>query len=161
MGEPLRGHITHTNRMATQDLPPPGGFGTINIDRVAPKPMLRHGILFGITIGVTIYGWCYFCEWKKRHRVLKTELNEHFIAANPFILAEQERKFLLRLWFMRENERDLMKDVPNWKVGTLYGEKLYKTLPPDCLPAVSVSEFTVHRPKMEWYTKVIVPTWYK
>ena len=28
------------------------------------------------------------------------------------------------MWINREEERELMKDVPNWIVGTWYGEKV-------------------------------------
>lgn len=49
----------------------------------------------------------------------------------------------------RNVERDLMKNVPDWEVGTLWGAKLYKTLPEDSIPNISVREFYAHRPIKE------------
>ena len=82
---------------------------------------------------------------------------EHYIATMPFLYAEQERKYLINLYKMRENERELMKDHPGWKVGTLYGEPVYKTLPKDVLPAVNAEEFHQGRSMSEWLEKVVSP----
>lgn len=137
-----------------QDLPPPGGFGTINVDRTLPRPILRQSILLVLSIGVTLFGLNYIHEWRKRYRVLKIEQAEHYIATVPFLYAEQERKYLINLHKIREAERELMKDHPGWEVGTLYGEKLYKTMPKDFLPPVSGAEFAFGRSVEEWLYKV-------
>ena len=55
-------------------------------------------------------------------------------------------RYLRQLRHNRNVERDLMKDVPDWKVGTLWGSKVYKTLPDGALPNVSTIEFYGHRP---------------
>lgn len=138
-------------------MPPPGGFATINVDRTLPRPLLRQGVWFAILAGLTINGYFYALEWKRRHLVLRTELTEHYIAASPFIYAEQERKFLKHLKNLRETERDLMKDHPNWKLGTLYGERLYKTLPKDALPPIGVQDFIAFNHVDDWILKRQVP----
>lgn len=38
-----------------------------------------------------------------------------------------------------------MKNVPGWKIGTLWGQPVYKNLPENALPNVSVFEFYGHR----------------
>ncbi|OTF80618.1 NADH dehydrogenase[ubiquinone] 1 alpha subcomplex subunit 13-like [Euroglyphus maynei] len=38
-----------------------------------------------------------------------------------------------------------MKNVPDWEVGTLWGSKVYKTIPDNALPNVSLQEFYAHR----------------
>lgn len=82
---------------------------------------------------------------------------EHYIATMPFLYAEQERKYLINLYKMRERERELMKDHPGWKVGTLYGEPVYKTLPKDVLPTPNADEFALGRTHDEWTLKVVMP----
>lgn len=50
-------------------------------------------------------------------------------ALEPLMEAETDR---LVLWQMRRNrdeENELMKDVPGWVTGTWFGEPLYKTNP--------------------------------
>lgn len=143
--------------VVTQDMPPPGGFADINVKRTFAKPMLRQGIWFLIAAGLTLNGFVYIKEFKRRLRIMRIEQTEHYIAAMPFIYAEQERLFLKHLRSLREEERDLMKDHRGWKQATLYGEPVYKTLPKDYLPPLSVFDYTVHRSQMEWITKVGMP----
>lgn len=38
-----------------------------------------------------------------------------------------------------------MKNVPDWKVGTLWGLPVYQTLPEDKLPSVALHEYYAHR----------------
>lgn len=143
--------------MVVQDLPPPGGFGLISVERTLPRPLIRQSILFGIGVGVSIYGFNHLAEWRKRYRILRIEQQEHYNAVHPFLVAEQERKYLMQLWRLREEERELMKDHPGWKLGTLYGEPIYKTIPKGYIPPVPASEFAAHRPYDEWLYKVVVP----
>lgn len=144
-----------------QDLPPPGGFAAINVERTQPKPLIRQGTLFVISVGITIFGLNYLREWRKRYRILRMEQQEHYIATVPFIYAEMERKFLINLYKMREQERELMKDHPGWVLGTLYGEKPFKTLPKDTLPPVVPFEYWRGRPWDEYVQKCLLPDWNK
>lgn len=143
--------------MASQDMPPPGGFATINVERTLPKPFIRQGILFLTMAGLTSYGYVWLRDWKRRYRILKLEQVEHYIAAHPFLVAEQERKFLRHLRAIREDERELMKDHPGWKLGTLYGEPVFKTLPPNVIPPVNPTDYAAHRSPKEWLNRVIIP----
>ena len=50
-------------------------------------------------------------------------------ALEPLLQAESDR---LLLWQMRRNrdeENELMKDVPGWVTGTWFGEPIFKTNP--------------------------------
>jgi NADH dehydrogenase (ubiquinone) 1 alpha subcomplex subunit 13 len=47
----------------------------------------------------------------------------------PLVLAESDRLLLWQLRRNREEENKLMKDVPGWKTGMLFGEPIYKTNP--------------------------------
>lgn len=40
-------------------------------------------------------------------------------------------RWLHTLHRLREEEREAMKNVPGWKVGTWYGEPMYFTIPPE------------------------------
>lgn len=146
--------------MVTQDLPPPSGFGSIKVERVLPKPIIRQAVLLVAGMVITFNGFSYAGEWRKRYRVLKMEFVEHYIASAPFILAEQERKYLLQLHKIREEERELMKDVPGWKVGTLFGEPVYKTLPKNGIAPVSPMEFAPGLSLNEWINKYVFPDFY-
>lgn len=143
--------------MATQDMPPPGGFANIKVERTFPRPLLRQGIWLGIMIGFTFTGFEVLRRWRRRFFIIKIEQVEHYIAASPFIHAETERKFLKHLRVMREEERELMKDHPGWILGTLYGEPFFKTLPKDELPPVKPIDYIAQRTDQEWLDHVSIP----
>lgn len=147
--------------MVTQDMPPPGGFAAINIERTFPKPMLRQGIWIVVLIAATINGAQVANRAKKRNRILRIETVENYIAAQPFMLAEQERGFLSHLRNRREEERELMKDHKGWVVGTLYGEKVFKTIPENLIPPLHPCEYTAFRPQNEWLHYVINPDFWQ
>jgi len=136
-------------------MPPPGGFAHINVERTLPKPILRQGFWFAIVACSTIFGPPYIIRsYMRRNDVLRMELGEHFIAASPFLIAEQERAFLSQLRYLREDERELMKDHPGWKLGTFYGEPVYKTLPKGAIPPLGAPEYYRTRPLNEFLDKV-------
>lgn len=142
---------------AFQDMPPPGGFGSIKVERVAPKPLLKQFYLGVIIFGMSVYGWNYIREFRRRMFAYQVEDVEHYIAVIPFMDAERERSFLKQLHRMRDYEMELMKNVPGWKLGTLYGEKIYKTLPPDTIPPINLNEYGAHRPESEIPWKILHP----
>lgn len=142
--------------MAHQDMPPPGGFSTISVERTFAKPIIRQGLFAAVIIGMTFNGFRVLREWCTRNRVLKTEETEAFIATHPFMVAEQERKFLLHLRAVREEERELMKNVPGWKLGTLYGEPVFKCLPKDTIPPIGPLDFMAHNSQSEFSDRVVI-----
>lgn len=52
-------------------------------------------------------------------------------AIRPMLLAERDRQQLKYLRKQRDEEADLMKNVEGWKVGTYYGEPIYKSISKD------------------------------
>lgn len=134
---------------AHQDLPPPGGFGTVATARTFVKGLIAPCVWVGIMGVWTYWGIRHYAYECKRRAIIKTELLENYVAVEPFLLAERERKFLRQLRNNREAERELMKDDPNWEVGTYYGDRLYVTLPPNSLPPVPNIEYMAHRPRSE------------
>ncbi|OQR78661.1 NADH dehydrogenase-like [Tropilaelaps mercedesae] len=114
-----------------QDMPPQGGYPAININRLLPKSYFSSPVIFAafFTVsGVAIYNF-------KRAKLAITrqnlELNDTDLSLQPFLVAERDRAYLKYLRRVYEEEEFIMKDVPGWKVGTLYGERLFKTAPPD------------------------------
>jgi len=111
-----------------QDMPPAGGYSALNWKKTV-RPKGSSGVFwFGAYIGYTVimYSW-----WKYFHKFYKRtefETTECRIAAEPFLLAEGDRNMLKAMWINREEERELMKDVPNWIVGTWYGEKVFNDM---------------------------------
>ena len=66
------------------------------------------------------------------------------LALYPLLFAERDREFLKQLRRNRDDEASLMKNVPGWKVGTWYGEPIFKTLPKDTLPEPHWQDFCAH-----------------
>lgn len=48
-------------------------------------------------------------------------------AIQPLLIAERDREYLKQLRRNRTEETSLMADVKGWKVGTWFGEPVYKT----------------------------------
>ncbi|KAH9376962.1 hypothetical protein HPB48_002723 [Haemaphysalis longicornis] len=64
-------------------------------------------------------------------RLIDVEAADGYNAIQPLMLAEQDRLYLKQLKKNREEERELMKNVPGWAVGTYFGEPIYKTVSPN------------------------------
>lgn len=50
-------------------------------------------------------------------------------ALEPLLEAEQDRLLMWQVRRNRDEENELMKDVPGWVTGTWFGQPLYKTNP--------------------------------
>ena len=110
-----------------------------------PAPILFGGYLVVQTFGI----YRYFCnQWRtKRERI---ETRSAYLALMPMYAAERDRAYLMECRWdglklvpvkklfsdtfdlfrrARDAERELMKDVEGWEVGTLFGRKPYKTTP--------------------------------
>lgn len=131
-------------------MPPPGGFGTINVERTLPRTFIKNHWTAAVLLVWTWLGAKYAAKGMLQIGTYKAEITEHYIAVEPFLVAERERRFLQHMRNQRDFERELMKDVPGWKVGTLYGEKIYKTLPQGALPPYNHLEFTNFQRRGYW-----------
>jgi len=74
---------------------------------------------------------------------------DHMVAVEPLMLAERDRAFLRQLRHNRNIERNLMQNVPDWQVGTLWGKPIFKNVSEEALPNVSMGEFLAHRANLE------------
>ncbi|KAM3866298.1 NADH dehydrogenase [ubiquinone] 1 alpha subcomplex subunit 13 [Diretmus argenteus] len=106
-----------------QDMPPPGGYGPIDYKRNLPKRGLSGYSMFGIGIGVMLFGYWRLFKWNRERRRLQIEEMEARVALMPLMQAELDRRTLRIIRENLEEEAILMKDVPGWKVG----EKVFHT----------------------------------
>ena len=89
--------------------------------------------LFGAYLGMTAGSFYLYYLNVKSVRSRELEMKGASLAIYPMLLAERDRAYLKQLRINREEERDLMKNVPGWKVGTWYGEPIYTGKDPDFL----------------------------
>ncbi|XP_031418759.1 NADH dehydrogenase [ubiquinone] 1 alpha subcomplex subunit 13 [Clupea harengus] len=100
-----------------QDMPPPGGYGPVQYKRNLPTRGLSGYSMFGIGIGVMIFGYWRIVKWNRERRRLLIEDLEARIALLPLLQAESDRRTLRLMRENLEEEAVIMKDVPGWKVG--------------------------------------------
>jgi NADH dehydrogenase (ubiquinone) 1 alpha subcomplex subunit 13 len=111
-----------------QDMPPKGGYAAINWAKVGGKKRLSGYATFGIAGGISLVAWIgYYFETKAKQRVY-LEMNDARIAISPLLLAEEHRLYLKQLRANRDEENELMKNVPGWETGKLNGEPVYHNL---------------------------------
>lgn len=111
-----------------QDLPPSGGFSKIQYDKVPHKTFFngyRIALLTAVSYSLGTWGYLRACERIRRTR-LETQSARN--AIQPFLLAERDRQLLTQMRKNRDAEAELMKDVPGWEVGTLYGTPVFNTV---------------------------------
>ena len=53
------------------------------------------------------------------------------LVMEPVLLAERDREYLRQLRRNRDWEKELMKDVPGWVVGTWLGQKAFNSYADD------------------------------
>lgn len=128
----------------TQDLPPPGGYKPIYFKRV-PTPTFLKGWqwIAGYFAVSTTALYLYYLNYKQLH-IWDVEMRSSKFVVYPLLLAERDREFLKQLRRNRDEEARLMKNVEGWKVGTYYGEPIFKTLPQGSWLEPSIQEFYTH-----------------
>ncbi|GAB1605026.1 NADH dehydrogenase [ubiquinone] 1 alpha subcomplex subunit 13-like [Argonauta hians] len=142
--------MTSASHGFKQDLPPRGGYGPIDWMKQAAKRGPSGYAKFSAFIAFSLAGytvWGFQARyWKKN----KLEMQDARNAIEPLYWAEVDRLYLIRLRQNRDEERELMKDVPNWKVGTLYGEPVFHNLRERFL-GPSLKEFMAHNKPNELF----------
>lgn len=127
-----------------QDMPPSGGYKSFNFKRVPLKPILSAKMLFAGYVAVSAGA---FYIYKITERKIDREDIEMRSCQNvmmPIVLAERDREYLKQIRRNRDEEAKLMANVPGWKVGTWFGEPVYKTLQPDDWVDPGYFEFYCH-----------------
>ncbi|KAI4500591.1 hypothetical protein M0802_004183 [Mischocyttarus mexicanus] len=120
-----------TARGYTQDLPPKEGYRPIQTERVPLRTVLGGRGAIALSLACTIVGhYWYFVEWKRIKRE-EVEMKSAQFAIHPILIAERDRAFLKQVKRNMEEEKRLMRFYPGWKVGTFFGEPVYKTVPED------------------------------
>jgi len=132
-----------------QDMPPAGGYKSLNWKKTV-RPKAASGVSWFASYIAWSGAWYFIFKYFQRfHNRTTFEMTEARIACEPFILAESDRTVLKTLWVNREEERELMKDVPGWVVGTWYGEKVFNDT--SRMVAPTMTEFYTHcNPKEYW-----------
>ncbi|KAI4473488.1 hypothetical protein M0804_015322 [Polistes exclamans] len=135
-----------------QDLPPKEGYRPIQKERIPLRTLLGGRSAFAIVLLSTIVGhYWYFIEWKKQKRE-SIEMRSAQFALLPFLVAERDRAMLKQVKRNFAEEKELMKDYPGWKVGTYFGEPVYKTVPEDAFVEPDNYEYFAHADpnEMDW-----------
>ncbi|XP_064619942.1 NADH dehydrogenase [ubiquinone] 1 alpha subcomplex subunit 13-like [Lineus longissimus] len=108
-----------------QDRAPPGGYGPIEwAKKVKPRGVSGYAMFLGFG-AFSLVGGAVTALNKKRIRKQELELIEARISVEPLMQAEKDRLFLKQCRKNRDDENELMKDVPGWETGTLYGKPVY------------------------------------
>lgn len=95
-------------------------------------------------VGITAAGlYVYYLTHKEIERD-RIEMRSGKHAILPLLVAERDREYLKQLRRNRDEEATLMANVPGWKVGTWYGEPIYKTKSADQFFDPTFKEFYVH-----------------
>uniref|UniRef100_A0AAX7U0G3 NADH dehydrogenase [ubiquinone] 1 alpha subcomplex subunit 13 n=1 Tax=Astatotilapia calliptera TaxID=8154 RepID=A0AAX7U0G3_ASTCA len=75
-----------------QDMPPPGGYAPFDYKRNLPKRGLSGYSMFGIGIGIMVFGYWRLFKWNRERRRLQIEELEARIALMPLLQAEHDRR---------------------------------------------------------------------
>lgn len=133
-----------------QDMPPTGGYRLFNWNRTYPKVFWKPGFLLALNIASLGYGYFYVLkDFTARRLTIYFEDADIINAMEPFLLAERDRQVLRIMKKNYQLEKELMKDVPGWKVGTWYGEPIYYTMNDEWIEPIAM-EVCGHLRKGHW-----------
>lgn len=142
-----------------QDLPPDGGYKPFNYKRVPLKPFLNAKLLIGGYIGISTAAMYVYqltaTELKRQDIEMRSSRN----VVIPILLAERDREYLKQIRRNRDDEAELMKNVPGWEVGTWYGEPIYKTRPKNEWFDPCIQEFYGHTANKYFFKRVHQKLW--
>ncbi|XP_015172034.1 PREDICTED: NADH dehydrogenase [ubiquinone] 1 alpha subcomplex subunit 13 [Polistes dominula] len=144
--------MSTTAKGFTQDLPPKEGYSRIQTERIPLRTVLGGRKVLGISLFCTVIGhYVYYTQWKRIKRE-SVEMRSAQFAILPFLIAERDRGLLKQVKRNYADEKELMKDYPGWKVGTYFGEPIYKTIPEDAFVEPDSFEYFAHTEpdEMDW-----------
>lgn len=143
-----------------QDLPPTGGYNPISFKRVQLKPILSARLL---ALGyVTISAGAMYIYYLTDKKVTREEVEMRSCrnVLLPIVMAERDREYLKQIRRNRDEEAKLMANVPGWKVGTWFGEPVYKTIKEDTWVDPGINEFYGHCARKYFLDRVLLRHWY-
>lgn len=128
----------------TQDLPPEGGYKPIYFKRVPTQSWMKGWQWIAAYIATsTVALTAHYYNYKKLTKE-EIEMRSSKNVIRCVLYAERDREYLKQLRRNRDEEAKLMANVEGWKVGTWYGEPIFKTLPKDKWLDPSAEEFYAH-----------------
>lgn len=142
-----------------QDLPPEGGYSSIPFKRVPLKPLFSGKLLFAGYIAVSAGAWYMYYLTDKKLQREEIEMRSCRNVMLPIVTSERDREYLKQIRRNRDEEAKLMANVPGWKVGTWFGEPIYKTLPPNEWVDPIYNEFYCHTDKKYWKERAMMRHW--
>jgi len=130
-----------------QDMPPPGGYKPIQYLRIPAKTYFT-GVTMFVLFNIMHFGglWIYKTFNEPYNQRNKVEDRNARLALQPMMLAEKDRLYLKRCRQLRDEEEELMKDVPGWVVGTYWGEPVFFTRPANEWHNINAREYLAHSP---------------
>ncbi|XP_011704235.1 PREDICTED: NADH dehydrogenase [ubiquinone] 1 alpha subcomplex subunit 13 [Wasmannia auropunctata] len=108
-----------------QDLPPKGGYGPIQTERIKLRTILGAKSTIALFVTTTLAGFYAYYRSFKVVRREQIEMRSARLAILPLLLAERDRAILKQMRRNRDAEAELMKNVEGWEVGTYYGEPIF------------------------------------
>ncbi|CAF1145078.1 unnamed protein product [Rotaria magnacalcarata] len=109
-----------------QDLPPRGGYAPMAWAHV-PARRIPLWPFVSLWFASNLFGYFYHISEKRQYWQNEMETDESRSCIEPVLLAEQDRILLRQYRANRDEETKLMKDVPDWEVGTWFGDKVFKS----------------------------------
>lgn len=107
------------------------GIHRLSLTRINSLFSILGKSLWGIHLAISSGAlYLFYLNYKKVERD-QIEMRSAKFALMPLLFAERDREYLKQLRRNRDEEAKLMANVPGWEVGTLYGEKVFKSLPED------------------------------
>eukprot|EP00897_Mesotaenium_endlicherianum_P001550 jgi/Mesen1/1422/ME001303S00477 len=112
-----KGMVSVKDMPVLQDGPPPGGFPAVRYARRIPNTG-PSGIALALTAaGVIAFGFYQVGQGNHKRRALKKEKLDARVTILPFIQAEEDFRYVSERRKALEEEKQIMKGVPNWEVG--------------------------------------------
>uniref|UniRef100_A0A0V0G4Q5 NADH dehydrogenase [ubiquinone] 1 alpha subcomplex subunit 13 n=1 Tax=Triatoma dimidiata TaxID=72491 RepID=A0A0V0G4Q5_TRIDM len=142
-----------------QDMPPPGGFKSLDYSRVPARTVFGgKALILGHFIVTAGSLYIYSLNYRKVERE-ELEKRSSMFAIMPLLQAERDRAYLKQLRRNRDEEANLMKNVDGWVVGMYKGEPVFKTLPPDTLVKPTLLEYYVHSSDKNYCNHANITLW--
>ena len=108
-----------------QDMPPKGGYPTIDWKRGARPRGPSGAAIWGGIIGLTVFGFYNISKTNAERRMCHKEQREARMAIMPFLMAEADTMRHIEQKKLLAHEREIMKNVEGWKVGESVYSKGY------------------------------------
>ncbi|XP_041367915.1 NADH dehydrogenase [ubiquinone] 1 alpha subcomplex subunit 13-like [Gigantopelta aegis] len=134
-----------------QEMPRSGGYQNVDWAKKIPVRKWSGYSQFGAFIAFTSVAWVAYWYDKKRMKTEELEMRDARIAIIPLLQAERDRLFLIQQRKNRDEENELMKDVPGWKTGTLWGKPVYHNIR-DRYITPATEEFFAHSSYWDKYS---------